>query len=177
MSTAQPLPEKPFEAAPESAAHRHLRSLLEQGLPLTPRPWQHLADACGLSEAEVVACVRRWQDEGLIKRTGLVVRHRNLGIQANAMVVWDVPDDQVTQVGKRLAQEPAVTLCYRRPRRPPDWPFNLFCMIHGTQRDQVLRQLDDIRKRQGLDGFASRVLFSTHAYRQCGGRYAGERSP
>lgn len=174
MSTALPLPEKPFEDAPESPEYRQLRALLEQGLPLTPRPWQSLAEACGLSEDEVIARVRRWRDEGMIKRTGLVVRHRNLGIQANAMVVWDVPDRMVQNVGQRLAEEPAVTLCYQRPRRLPDWPYNLFSMIHGTRRDQVRDQLTDIRGRQGLDSVACQVLFSTHAYRQCGGRYARE---
>lgn len=174
MSTALPLPEEPLADAPVSPEYRQLRSLLEQGLPLTPRPWQSLARACGLSEDEVIACVRLWRDEGLIKRTGLVVRHRNLGIQANAMVVWDVPDESVQLVGQRLAEEPAVTLCYQRPRRLPDWPWNLFSMIHGTRRDQVRDQLTAIRARQGLESLAYQVLFSTRAYRQCGGRYARE---
>lgn len=70
-----------------------------------------------MTEGEVMAWVRRWQQEGLIKRMGLVVRHRALGIHANAMVVWDLPDTSVAEVGRRLAAEPAVTLCYQRPRR------------------------------------------------------------
>ncbi|RCV87598.1 Lrp/AsnC family transcriptional regulator [Vreelandella rituensis] len=160
----------------ESDAHRRLRVLLEQGLPLTPRPWQVLAERCGLEEAEVMACVRRWQEETLIKRLGLVVRHRRLGIDANAMVVWNVPDDQVARVGQSLAQESVVTLCYRRPRRLPEWPFNLFCMIHGVQREQVLAQLELLVHRHGLAEIDHQVLFSQHAYRQCGGRYAPRRS-
>ncbi len=155
-------------------AHRHLRALLEQGLPLTPRPWRTLAEQVGMAEEGVMACVRRWQAEGLIKRLGLVVRHRRLGIQANAMVVWDVPDEGVALVGRRLARETAVTLCYRRPRRLPDWPYNLFCMIHGTRRERVLADLAAIVERLGLDDLEHRVLFSTHAYRQCGGRYVRE---
>lgn len=160
----------------ESDAHRRLRGLLEQGLPLTPRPWQALADQCGLAEADVMACVRRWQEEKMIKRLGLVVRHRHLGINANAMVVWNVPDDQVASVGQVLAEESVVTLCYHRPRRLPDWPFNLFCMIHGVQREQVLAQLELLVHRHGLVEIDHQVLFSHHAYRQCGGRYASRRS-
>ncbi len=155
-------------------AQRRLRALLEQGLPLTPRPWQTLAEQAGMAEEQVMACVRRWQADGMIKRLGLVVRHRRLGIQANAMVVWDIPDDRVNAVGSRLAHETSVTLCYRRPRRLPDWPYNLFCMIHGTRRERVLAELAVIVERLDLGELDHRVLFSTHAYRQCGGRYVSE---
>ncbi|SDI96772.1 Lrp/AsnC family transcriptional regulator [Billgrantia gudaonensis] len=157
------------------AAECRLRARLEQGLPLTSRPWQALAEQCGLSESEVLACVERWRAEGLIKRLGLVVRHRALGIDANAMVVWDVPDDAVKELGRRLAAEPAVTLCYRRPRRP-GWPYNLFCMIHGTRREQVEAQLAEIVARQGLEAIPHSVLFSHRAYKQCGGRFTQEES-
>ncbi|MDZ7851666.1 MAG: AsnC family protein [Halomonas sp.] len=174
MSTATSLSLEAIHSAGESDAHRRLRALLEQGLPLTPRPWQVLAEQAGLSEEEVMACVSRWQADGMIKRLGLVVRHRRLGIQANAMVVWDVPDEQVDLVGRRLAREAAVTLCYRRPRRLPDWPYNLFCMIHGARRERVLAELTAIVERLDLDDLEHRVLFSTHAYRQSGGRYARE---
>lgn len=119
-----------------------------------------------------MACVKRWQEQSLIKRLGLVVRHRSLGIDANAMVVWNVPDEQVSRVGRALAEENVVTLCYRRPRRLPDWPFNLFCMIHGVRREQVLEQLEALVQRHGLAEIERQVLFSQHAYRQCGGRYA-----
>ncbi|NIC06469.1 Lrp/AsnC family transcriptional regulator [Billgrantia bachuensis] len=156
---------------------QRLRALLEGGLPLTERPWQALAEQCGMSEAEVLAWVERWQREGLIKRMGLVVRHHALGIRANAMVVWDLPDTAVAEVGRRLAAEPAVTLCYRRRRCPPEWPYNLFCMIHGTRRERVLAALDDIVERQALQDMPRRVLFSLKAYKQCGGRYIHEDQP
>nr|WP_298413705.1 AsnC family protein [uncultured Halomonas sp.] len=158
----------------DTEAEQRLRALIEKGLPLTPRPWLTLAEQCGMDETEVRATVERWQSEGLIKRLGLVIKHRPLGIKANAMVVWDVPDDQVVAVGRRLAAERAVTLCYRRPRRLPDWPFNLFCMIHGTQRSRVLMELDSIVMRQELGAIPHQVLFSTHAYRQHGARYISE---
>ena len=158
----------------ETCAERRLRALVEKGLPLVPRPWLALANQSGLTENEVMAYMRRWQEEGLVKRLGLVVLHRRLGIAANAMVVWDLPDDEVTAVGRRLATEPAVTLCYRRPRRLPDWPYNLFCMIHGVRRERVLAVLEEIKQRQGLEKVPHRVLFSLKAYRQRGGRYTCE---
>lgn len=168
---------QPIHVRHEPPAERRLRALIEQGLPLVPRPWQALAEQCGLPEYMVMACMRRWQTEGLVKRLGLVVRHRPLGITANAMVVWDVPDEAVADLGRRLSTEPAVTLCYRRPRRLPDWPYNLFCMIHGTRRDRVLAALDEIVEKQALQAISHRVLFSIKAYRQHGGRYTAEERP
>ena len=148
-----------------------LRRQLELGLPLTPRPYQTLAEKTGLSEQEVMAAIRQWQDQGLIKRFGLIVRHRTLGYTANAMVVWDVPDDEVHNLGRALARAPFVTLCYQRPRRLPDWPYNLFCMIHGVDRQRVMNQLATLIAEQGLEQTPHAVLFSTKAYRQRGGRY------
>lgn len=172
MNVTAPLP-----TAHGEAAAKRLRAMLERGLPLTERPWLTLAEQCGMGEGEVLAWVEHWQRQGLIKRLGLVVRHHALGIRANAMVVWDLPDESVAEVGRRLAAEPAVTLCYRRRRRPPEWPFNLFCMIHGTRRELVLAVLDDIVARQELQEVPHRVLFSLKAYKQCGGRYTREEQP
>ncbi|MDO6443043.1 MULTISPECIES: AsnC family protein [unclassified Marinobacter] len=148
-----------------------LRKQLEQGLPLTPRPFQTLAERTGLSEQEVMDAITQWQSDGLIKRFGLVVKHRTLGYNANAMVVWNIPDEQVQALGKAMAAVPFITLCYQRPRRLPDWPYNLFCMIHGTNRERVLAQLACLIDDQNLQHIQHAVLFSNKAYRQRGGRY------
>ena len=148
-----------------------LRQQLEMGLPIAPRPYKALAEKSGLTEQQVMDAVQAWQGTGMIKRIGLVVRHRTLGYTANAMVVWDVPDQQVSELGRRLAAAPFVTLCYQRPRRLPDWPYNLFCMIHGTGRERVLQQLDSLVSAHSLDAIPRAVLFSPRAYLQRGGRY------
>ena len=148
-----------------------LRKLLEKGLPLTPRPFLTLAEQTGLTEAEVMEAVSCWQEDGLIKRLGLVVQHRTLGYCANAMVVWDIPDDRVSSLGQQLAKVPFVTLCYQRPRRLPDWPYNLFCMIHGISRERVEDQISVVIHDHQLESCPHSVLFSTRAYRQRGGCY------
>jgi DNA-binding Lrp family transcriptional regulator len=148
-----------------------LRQQLEKGLPVTPRPYRDLAEKSGLTEQQVMAAVQAWQQTGMIKRIGLVVRHRTLGYTANAMVVWDVPDEQISELGRTMAAAPFVTLCYQRPRRLPDWPYNLFCMIHGTSRERVLQQLDSLVSGHSLEAIPRAVLFSPRAYLQRGGRY------
>ena len=143
---------------------------LQEGLPIVAQPYLALALELRVSEQEVVDAIATLQHKGLIKRFGMVLKHRQLGYRANAMVVWDVPDNFVDQVGNSLGEEACVTLSYRRPRRPPQWNYNLFCMIHGTSRDTVTAQLKDIVTRKGLD-YPHQLLFSNHCFKQRGAVY------
>ena len=149
-----------------------LAAALENGLDRTSQPYASLAARCGLSEDECLHRLGQLQRLSIIRRFGVVVRHRELGYTANAMVVWNVPDDRVIQVGRQLAAESAVTLCYQRPRRLPDWPFNLFSMLHGQDRGAVLAELEVIRQRLGLGDIPCQPLFSLRRFKQCGARYA-----
>lgn len=149
-----------------------LIAALQDGLPLTPRPYRDVGQRIGMEEAAVIATLRRLLDAGVIKRLGLVVRHHELGYRANAMVVWDLPDDSVDAVAHRFGAFDFVTLCYRRPRRPPDWPYNLFCMIHGRERPAVLAQVDRLAAACGVTGAPHAVLFSRRRFKQRGPVYA-----
>ena len=156
-----------------STQYTALRQALQQGLPICEQPYAALAGELGIDQAVLLEAIAQLRCEGLIKRFGVVVRHRELGFLANAMVVWDVPDNEVDAVGERLGAIPAVSLSYRRPRRKPDWPFNLFCMIHGKDRSQVLTDLEAIIDSQQLGEYPHRVLFSTRRFKQQGGDYVG----
>ncbi|WP_323025123.1 hypothetical protein [Castellaniella sp.] len=145
---------------------------LERGLPRCARPYAALAEALGTREDLVLAQIRAWRAEGLFRRFGLVVHHRALGIDANLMLVLDIPDARADATGLALAREPAITLCYQRRRSPPRWPYNLFCMIHGTSRTTVQAQADAILRRHGLADLPHACLFSLRAFKQRGGRYA-----
>ncbi|WP_312929259.1 siroheme decarboxylase subunit beta [Stutzerimonas nitrititolerans] len=149
-----------------------LRSLLEAGLPLAARPYRMLAERIGASEQAVLEQVRHWSEDGLFRRVGLVLKHRALGFRANAMLVLDIADDQVDEIGQRLGQAAGINLCYQRPRRLPDWPYNLFCMVHGREREQVCQLIENLLAEHGLSEVPHRLLFSTRAFKQCGGRYA-----
>jgi len=150
---------------------RALRTAIEKGLPEHLTPYQVVAEQLGLSEQQVLSQINLWQKEGLIRRFGLVIKHRKLGYDANAMVVWNIPNDDMDKVALKLAKCPPVSLCYQRPRRLPDWPYNLFCMIHGTDRDVVLEQISQITQQLGLEAIERDVLFSFKAYKQHGARY------
>ena len=145
---------------------------IQGGLPLTPRPFALIAERLGTDEETVLDSVRDLQARGIIKRFGVVVHHHELGFRANAMVVWDVPDESVDAIARRLAEDPAVTLCYRRPRRMPGWPYNLFCMIHGQDRRSVQEKISALRRATGIHELPYCVLFSRRRFKQRGARYA-----
>jgi DNA-binding Lrp family transcriptional regulator len=144
---------------------------IQAGLPLVSRPYAELGRRVGLSESDVVGAIGGWLRAGVIKRLGVVVRHRRLGYGANAMVVWDVPDDYVSDIGRRMSAHEFVTLCYRRPRCGEAWPFNLFCMIHGKDRGSVSAQIELLTEACGLVGTPRAVLFSQRCFKQRGARY------
>lgn len=153
------------------ATDRALIAELQEGLPIVSRPYARIGERLGMTEAKVVARIRSLIASGVFKRFGVIVRHHELGYCANAMAVWDVPDSMVAQVGCALASHPEVRLCYRRPRRLPDWPYNLFCMIHGRDRDEVLTVLHRLVERLALHGYRHDVLFSTRRFKQRGAIY------
>jgi len=154
---------------PVADADRPLAALVEDGLPLLPRPFHAWAEALGRPVDTVLATLQRWLDQGTLRRFGVVVRHHELGIAANAMAVFDVPDAQVDACGAALAREGAVTLAYRR-ERAPGWPYNLFCMVHGRSRAAVRAALAELVPRCGLAEQPQAVLFSLRRFKQEGAR-------
>jgi siroheme decarboxylase len=155
---------------PPDAADAALLHVVAVGLPLDPHPYAAVGEGLGMTEAEVMDRLGRLLADGTIRRLGVVVRHQELGYRANAMVVWALPEERVTELGERIGGLPFVTLSYRRPTRP-GWPYNLFTMIHGRDRAAVLAQVDRIKELCGLLAVDSAVLFSGRRFKQRGARY------
>jgi DNA-binding Lrp family transcriptional regulator len=161
---------------PLTAPERHMLAALQDGLPLVASPFSALGQVAGMTEAEVLERLCHWTRAGAIRRLGVIVRHRELGYRANAMVVWDAPDDLVHRLGMDLARQEGVTLCYRRARAQPRWPFNLYCMVHGRSREAVLERLDRIDANTGLPAFPREVLFSRTRFKQTGARHLSAKA-
>lgn len=149
---------------------------LEDGLPLVPQPYKEIGQRLGMSETQVIDSLKSLINSGVIKRFGAVVRHREFGFVANAMVVWNIDDNEVSDVAQRMAEFPFVTLCYQRPRRLPDWPYNLFCMIHGRKRETVLDQVSELRSALNVAEENHDILFSRRRFKQRGARYAAPQN-
>lgn len=147
------------------------------GLPLVPRPYAAIAAEVGTSEDEVRARLAAMLAAGHIRRIGAVPNHYAIGYPANGMSVWDIDDAVVDAVGARVGALDFVTHCYRRPRRPPDWPYNLFAMVHGASREAALARVAEIVALLERDfrGACRRreVLFSTAILKKTGLRIGG----
>jgi DNA-binding Lrp family transcriptional regulator len=152
---------------------RRIVGATQAGLPLAPRPYLAVAEALGLSERDVMHRMARMLANGAIRRIGAVPNHYALGYGANGMSVWDVPDDAVGEIGRKVGALPFVTHCYRRPRHPPDWPYNLFAMVHGKERAEVTAKVAKIAALLGPANRGHDVLYSTRILKKTGLRLAG----
>jgi siroheme decarboxylase len=147
---------------------RRLIRATQSGLPLVPRPYDALGEQLGCSGAVVRERLAGMLADGLIRRIGAVPNHYRLGYVANGMTVWDVADDQVDAFGERIGALPGVSHCYRRPRRLPLWPYNLFAMLHGCTRDEVEAQAHAIRRLLGAACAGHDILYSTAILKKTG---------
>ncbi|MBP8022939.1 MAG: Lrp/AsnC family transcriptional regulator [Azonexus sp.] len=147
---------------------RRLILATQQGLPLTPEPYAELARTLGCDEATVLAGIEDLLARGVIRRIGVVPNHYAIGYSANGMSVWDVDDAVADALGERIGQLPFVTHCYRRPRHLPGWPYNLFAMLHGGNRGEVMAHVEEVRALLGAACRSSDVLFSTQILKKTG---------
>ncbi len=155
------------------ATDRRIIVATQDGLPLVPRPYHAIAEQLGLSAGEVMQRMRRMQENGIIRRIAAVPNHYALGYTANGMSVWDVDDAHVRELGRRVSEFGFVSHCYLRRRSLPDWPYNLFAMVHGRNRREVETKVQKIRFMldRHLCGYA--VLYSTRILKKTGLRLHG----
>ncbi|MFN4266755.1 MAG: Lrp/AsnC family transcriptional regulator [Aquabacterium sp.] len=155
---------------PVLAQDQALAAAMEYGMPLMAKPYQAWGQLSGRAPSAVMDTLSQWVDDGTLRRLGVIVRHHELGVQANAMTVFDVPDHELSHWGPRLAQQEGITLCYAR-QRDTGWPYNLYCMVHGRSEIETRLRIEAARHGAGLQGHEHAVLFSTQRFKQTGGRY------
>jgi DNA-binding Lrp family transcriptional regulator len=155
-----------------NAADRAIVRATQGGLPLVPEPYAAVAQAAGVTEAEVIARLAAMLADRRVRRIGAVPNHYKLGYAANGMSVWDVDDEAVDELGRQVGALPFVTHCYRRPRRLPAWRYNLFAMVHGRSRAETDAHVQAIRALLAPALRAHDVLYSTRILKKTGLRLA-----
>jgi len=155
------------------ATDRCLIVATQGGLPRVSRPYDALAEQLGIASDEVLQRLQRMLDRGVIRRIGAVPNHYAIGYTANGMSVWDVDDERIDELGAKVGALEFVTHCYRRPRRLPDWPYNLFAMVHSATRDEVELRVARIATLLGPACRAHDILYSTAILKKTGLRIAG----
>lgn len=165
---------KKIATLPASDCERALLATIEDGLPLAPRPYLAIARQLGWQEEDVLRRLAALSEAGILSRFGCVLNHRAIGFTANAMAVWDIDDCDVDELGQRLAEQADVTLCYRRNRCLPAWPYNLFAMVHGRDETVVRQHIAGISAACGLKSGNHAILFSRRCFTQRGARFKAQ---
>ena len=163
---------KKAEEKPTDDLDRRIIAATQAGLPLCSRPYHAVAESLGIEPGEVMSRMEAMMERGVIRRIGAVPNHYALGYQANGMSVWNIPDQQVSELGRRIGALEFVTHCYRRPRRLPDWPYNLFAMVHGQSRSEVELKVAQIAALLGKASLEHDVIYSTRVLKKTGLRIA-----
>jgi len=140
---------------------------IQDGIQIIPEPFELIAKELELSEKQVIGRLHEMIAEGVIRRFGASIGHRVIGITANAMCTWNVPDDKVEEVGAIMAGFPEVTHCYERPRYP-DWKYNLFTMVHAYSREECEKIAKEISLATGIKDYS--ILFSEREFKKTGVR-------
>ena len=155
-------------APPLDATDRAIIVATQGGLPRVPQPYHAIAHQLGLTPELVMQRLRHLQEQGIIRRIGVVPNHYALGYKGNGMSVWDVADENVAALGRRIGDLDFVSHCYHRPRCLPEWRYNLFAMVHGRDRTEVLRKVLLIADLLGDQARDHNVLFSSRILKKTG---------
>jgi len=136
---------------------------LQKDIDITPEPFKRACEETGMDYDTLFAYAEEMREAGVMRRFATILNHRKAGFQANAMSVWNVPDDIAEETGRKLAEFSAVSHCYLRPRSE-HWPYNLFAMVHAKTREACDALIDDMAKETGLHDYGK--LYSTREFKK-----------
>lgn len=149
---------------PEFSGHeKNIVRLLQGNIPDMAAPYQWAARELGMRERDLLATLKKWLRQGVLRRFALLVKHQRVGFKANAMCVWRVDARAVIEAGRQVAACPDTTHCYQRPPMP-GFDYNLYAMLHGRMREQTRRIFMELTKKAGLP--PGRILYSLREFKK-----------
>ncbi len=142
--------------------------IVQESLPISKTPFRDIAIQLNLSEEEVIERIKNMKEKGVIRRFGAILRHQRAGITANGMIVWDIPDEMVQEIGEKFASFKEVSHCYERPRLEK-WPFNVYTMVHGKSKEDCYKIAEKLSSISGIKNY--KILFSEKEYKKSSMKY------
>jgi siroheme decarboxylase len=136
---------------------------LQGDMAVVSEPYAAAAAEVGLSQPRLLEHLVGMQERGLLRRVAAILYHRRAGFSANGMGVWQVPDEQILETGKRMAAVRGISHCYQRPTYP-DWPYSVFTMAHGRSKQECDAILDSIAAQTGISERAT--LYSSTEFKK-----------
>ncbi len=142
--------------------------IIQESLPCSKTPFKDIAEQVNIDENEVLERIRRMKAAGVIRRFGAILRHQRAGITANGMIVWNIPDEKVEEIGKKFASFKEVSHCYERPKNEK-WPFNVYTMVHGKSREECYKIAEKLSEISGINDY--KILFSEKEFKKSSMKY------
>lgn len=142
---------------------KQLVRALQNGIPVVERPFQVIADSVGITEEQLIQELESMKASGMIRRFGAILRHQEVGFSANAMVVWNVPDEKVEEFGNAAAAFAQISHCYQRPRFE-GFPYNMYTMIHGQSKSECEETARKLSKQCKVSQFE--LLYTITEYKK-----------
>ena len=136
---------------------------LQKDMEIVDSPFQKAAKNLGMTEDQVFEKLHQYEEIGVMRRYAAILRHREAGFTANGMIVWKVPKGRISEVGGKLGAFPQVSHCYERPVYP-DWPYNVFSMIHCKSFEEAGKVAGQIQKQINVDEY--KILFSAREFKK-----------
>jgi siroheme decarboxylase len=156
---------EPIELEPQPYDEQDIAVIraLQGDMPVVPEPYAPAAAALGMSQERLLDHLARMQERGLLRRVAAILYHRRAGFSANGMGVWKVPDEQIFEIGCRMAAVRGVSHCYQRPTYE-DWSYSVFTMAHGRSKEECDAVLDAIAEQTGIHERAT--LYSSTEFKK-----------
>ncbi len=121
-----------------------LLAVVQDGFPVTPRPFRDLGVALGLSESEVMARLAGMKKEGLVRRIGPILDLRKMG-RGGILAALEVRVEEADEAAEVVNQYPEVSHNYLRPNESG---YNLWFTI-SAHEERIQEILKEIRSRTG----------------------------
>jgi len=137
---------------------KHIIVALQRSLPIIKKPFNKIASKVSISTSKLFDKIKLYKDNNLMRRYSAILYHKNIGIKANAMTVWDVDDKDIDCIGGKLASYKNITHCYQRPRFS-DWNYSIYTMIHSKSKEDAKILINELANNIGINKF--QILFST----------------
>ena len=151
-----------------SKIEKELIKIVQEDIPQSLTPFKDIAEKLNISEKEVITILNNLKDRGMIRRFGAVLRHQKAGLRENGMIVWNIPDEKVEEIGKKFASFKEVTHCYERPRFQ-GWDYNVYTMVHGKTKEEIESFAKKLSEISGIDDY--RILYSIKEFKKSSMKY------
>jgi DNA-binding Lrp family transcriptional regulator len=135
-----------------SDIERKVLAVLQEGFPRSENPYKDMAEQAGIDTKQLLTVLENWKRQGKLRRVGAIVDHFKVGLSGGAMVVWQVEEAHVEEVGEKLAGFREVSHAYER-NRVENWPYNVYTMVHGASFEEVEKTVARMSQACGVSNY------------------------